>query len=592
MKKRVRQILRFSRLLLPYGDKLIILYLCTGFSLVFGLLQPYLSRVIIDFALIGRDLQLFNLLVIAGAVIYLFSVPIDLIQKNLGFYVRTKVSFALRSRFYRRLQLLSLRFAQSRTPGEHQYRLGPDLESVVSLVVDTVPAAVVFPVRLLLLLGVCLWLNWRMTAIVLALGPLIFLHAHLFNRRQYRLGKEIVQESQGVSSRLQEALALMKWTKVFGKERAEAKRYLGDVVGLVRLNVRSLRLTLLQSESSRFLNALIVGGITYALGFQVVSGALTVGLMTALTVYLFQLLSSLKAIGVLYGDFVQKFIAVDRVEQTLDADVEVRERPGASILGRPRGEIAFEDITFGYAPGAPVLDRVSLEARAGTTIALIGPSGAGKTTLSHLLIRLYDPWSGRVLIDGRDIRDVTLHSLRQSVGFASHEPFLVTGSIFDNIRFSAPGATDETVFAAACLAEADGFIRALPRGYETPVGQGGHLLSQGQRQRIALARAVVMNPRILVLDEALSALEADCEQRILDNLRSPGRNWTVILMSHRLAAVSRAETIHVLNRGLVEERGTHEELMRYGHLYRHLYRSGLNRSADTDSTLEPALALK
>lgn len=573
--QRLSQLLRFTRLLLPYWDKQAVLYLCLFFSLSFGLAQPYLSRLAIDFALIGRDLYLFNMLVLIGVVLYLFSIPIELIQKYVSFYVRTRVSFDLRSRFYRHLQLLSLRFAQSRTTGEHLYRLGPDLENVVSLVVDTIPSLLLFPLRLFVLLGICLWLSWPLTLGVLAISPIIYLHVRFFSKRQYGVLEETTRASQEVSSRLQEALALIKWVKVFGRERLEWRRYLGDLVSLVRLNIRAIRLSLFQSESSRLLNAVLVGGITYWLGYQVIRGRLTLGLMTALTIYLFQLLSALKAIGSLYNEVYLKFIAMERVAQTLDAQAEVTEPARPIRLKNPRGEVELENVTFGYVEHRPVLKNISLRFLPGETVAIVGPSGAGKTTMSYLLLRLYDPWEGRILFDGYDLRELPIREARRLIAFVSHDPFLLKTTLWENLRFGKPDATEEEMEEALRLAEAHHFVEKLPQGLHTEMGEGGFQLSQGEKQRVAIARAILMSPRVLILDEAMAALNSDHEQKIIKNLKGYEKGWSLILISHRLSTVQGAEKVYVIDQGRFVEGGNHYTLMANRGFYSQLFQEQL-----------------
>jgi ABC-type bacteriocin/lantibiotic exporter with double-glycine peptidase domain len=571
IRKRLGQLRRFSRYIYPYWDKQVALYIGMGFSALLGLANPYLSRLIIDYALLGKDLYLLHTLVLVGVVIYLFSIPIELLQKNIGFYVRTRVSFALRSQFYRHLHRLSLRFAQSRPVGEHLYRMGPDLEGVASLVVDTIPSVVILVFRLTLLLGICLWLDWKLTMVLLAVSPLIYFHTHYFSKRQYALGKEVTERNQEVSSQLQEAMAQIRLIKIFGKERTESNRYLRDIISLIRLNIRSVRLALMQTESGRFINAAVMGGLAYFLGYQVIKGRLSLGELTALTMYLLQLLSALKSIGGLYNDMVVKFIAMDRVLETLDAEVEVKEDRHPVRLKRPRGEVKFDEVTFGYQSHRPVLRGVSFQAEPGETVALVGESGVGKTTLVNLLLRLYSPWGGRISIDGHDIRELRIKDLRRVIGFSSHEPSLLKGTIRENIVFGNPEAPMEQVIAAAEIAEAHDFIMELPLGYDTQVGETAHALSQGQRQRIAIARAVAVNPRILVLDEAMSSLSSDCEGRIVANLNALRDERVTLIISHRLSAVRMADRIIVLHQGMVGEAGTHEELVNAGKLYYRLY---------------------
>jgi len=571
-KKRLREISRFSRYLWPYWDKQAVLYLCMGFSVLLGLVSPYLTQLVIDYALLGRDLLIFNLLLIVGIVSYLFSIPLGLIQRYTGFYLRTRVAFTIRSRFYRHLQLLSLRFAQSRSAGEHLYRLGPDLEGVVGLIVDTIPTTLVFFFRFILLLTICLYLSWKLTLILLLVSPLIYLHAHYFTRKQYALGKTITETSQGISSRLQQAIAQMKLIKIFGRERGEYRRYLKDMIGLIRLNIRNVRIGILQGESGRLMTAALTGGISYFLGYQIIKGRMTLGQLTALTMYLYQLLSAIKSAGNLYQDFVMKFIAMDRVVQTLDAEIEVKEASRGRKPWDGDRTVRFQDVTFGYVRERPVLRRVNFELGPAKTIALVGPSGAGKSTLCYLLLRLYDPWSGSVLQGGVDLRALNISQFRKSIGFAEQEPSLLQGSVGENIAFGDPEASERDVLSAATVAQVHEFACRLPLGYDTQIGPGGVLLSQGQRQRIAIARAAVMRPKILILDEAMSSVDSACEQRILAALRQFLPETCLLLISHRLSVVREADRIVVLGNGSIEAQGTHSELFSGSGTYYDLYR--------------------
>lgn len=547
--KRARDLSRFSRYLWPYWDKQAVLYICMGFSVFIGLLHPYLSRLAIDYALLARDLYIFNLLLIVGIISYLFSVPVEYIQKYARFYLRTRVAYDLRSRFYKHLQSLSLRFARSRPVGEHLYRLGPDLEGVVSLIADTIPSAVVFVVRFVLLLSICLWINWKLTLIILAVSPLIYLHTYYFTQKQYAINKTITERSQDISSQLQEALAQVTLIKIFGKERSEIRRYLQDIISLIRLSIRQINISLLQGQSGRLINAVLSGGLMYYLGYQVIKGRMTPGQLTALSLYLFQLLSAIKSIGGLYKDIVVKFVVMDRVVQTLDADVEVRALPNAIRTWKSEGYIKTENITFGYVRPSPVLHDISFALQPGQTIALIGPSGAGKTTLSYLLMRLYDPWNGQIILDDMNIKTLDIAKLRKTISLAFHDPSLMNRSIKENICFGDPKASGEEIVEAAKIADAHDFIMELQDGYNTHLGREGGRLSQGQKQRIGIARAVVLNPKILILDEAMSSLNADHEQRILQNLRQYRPDMGIIVVSHHHLVVKSADKVIALKNG-------------------------------------------
>jgi len=570
--KRMAQLRRFSRYIYPYLDKQVVLYVCMLFSALVALVSPYLTGMMIDHAILGRDLYLLNMLVLVGVVLFLFSVPIELLYKNVGFYLHTRVAFALRSQFYRHFQHLSLRFFQSRPVGESIFRLGPDIEGVVSLAVNSIPSVVMLVLRSAFLLAICLWLDWKLTLILLALSTVVYFHAFYFGRKQYALGTIVTQRNQTVSSDLQESLAQAKLLKVFGKEKEEIARYLRDIISLIRLNIRGVRLNLFQTETARFINAVLAGGLAYLLGYRVIIGRLSLGEMTALSMYLLQLLSSLKSFGAVYKDIVMKFISVDRLLETLDAEVEVAEKPETVRLRNAEGKVSFENVSFGYLPGRPVLTNVSFQANPGEMVAIAGRSGAGKTTLVNLLLRLYDPWEGMIRIDGHDISDLRIRDLRRLIGVSSADIFLLRRSVRDNIAFGKCHAGDEEIIRAAKAAEAHDFIMDLPQGYDTPVGEGGGVLSQGQKQRISIARAVATDAPILVLDEAMSSLSTDSEQRVIANLKEIRNNRLIVLISHRFSAVRQADRIVVQHEGRVQDIGSHAELFCRSDIYAKLYK--------------------
>jgi ATP-binding cassette subfamily B protein len=310
-------------------------------------------------------------------------------------------------------------------------------------------------------------------------------------------------------------------------------------------------------------------------GWMVARGRLTIGAFFAFNLYVTMLVMPLRMLGMWIGQAQRATASGERIFEILDEPEEVADRPGAKDLRPGEGRIRFDRASFAYAGGSPVLDEVELAIEPGRTVALIGHTGSGKTTLASLVPRFYDVTAGRVTVDGVDVRDVTRASLRRQIGIVSQDPFLFSATVRENIAFGAPWAGDEDVVEAARLAQAHEFIEELPDGYDTVIGERGLTLSGGQRQRIAIARALVLDPRILILDDATASVDATTEARIRLGLREAMRGRTTLVIAHRLSTIALADELVVLDRGRVAARGTHEELIRTSPVYREIYEHGL-----------------
>lgn len=576
---RVRQVLRFGRYLLPYLDKEVALLAGRFFSALLGLATPFLARLTVDYAYNTRDLSVYNALVIAGGVIWLVTGLLGVIRQYLETYVQQMVDLDIKRHYYRHLHKLSLRFFQTRSTGEQMYRSDADIQGVAALVVSTIPSVLVTAVQLVGLLAISLWLHWRLTLLILAVAPLFYLHAHYFGNKQRAIFRRVVEKSQVISAELQQAISHTRLIKAFGRERAEVHRYVRRLVERLRLGLERTRMTIYANITGSVLNTLVITGLSYYLGYQLIRGDLSLGTLIALSLYLVQLLNILKSLGGIYAGIVVHLVSIDRLLETMDAPIEIADAPDAVPLENPRGEVRWQKVTFGYDSGKAVLADIDFSARAGETVAIVGPSGAGKTSIISLLLRFYDPWAGQILVDGHDVRQVTQRSLREQIGVALQDPMLLNDSIRANILFGRPGGTDEEAQEAARLADAHSFINELPRGYETVIGEEGCNLSAGQKQRIAIARALVKQPRILVLDEAMSSISSTSEQRILEGLASWGRSCTVLIASHRLSTVRHADRILVLQDGRMVETGTHEALLAARGAYYELFVDQLESGA-------------
>jgi subfamily B ATP-binding cassette protein MsbA len=415
--------------------------------------------------------------------------------------------------------------------------------------------------------------DWRLAAVSLTLLPFVFVPTVRIGRRIRRITRRAQDDTAGLNQILQETLSGHLVVKSFGTETFESNRFHRASRRLKTSNLRYVAQQALATPIIEFFGALtIVGLLTYA-RTQIKGGAMTTGEFTTFVIALLMLYEPVKRLTGIHNIFQQAAGASQKVFEYLDREVQVKEKPDARRLGRFEKGIVFDGVSFRYptSPDGFLLDSVSLEVKAGQIVALVGPSGAGKSTLASLVPRFYDTTSGRVLLDGIDVRDLTLGSLRGNIGIVAQDTFLFNTSVADNIAYGSPNASRQAIEQAARNALCEEFIQALPEGYNTVIGERGLRLSGGQRQRIAIARVLLRNTPILILDEATSHLDAESEllvQRALANLMA---DRTVIVIAHRLSTIRRADKIVVLDRGRICEIGSHDALVTGGGIYQRLH---------------------
>ncbi len=422
---------------------------------------------------------------------------------------------------------------------------------------------------------VLFWVDWRLALIALWITPVLVLVAYRYSHVSHPILRDVQQRLGEVATVSEESIVGVHVVKAFAQEERRQEQFEHASGSVFDATVHAFRQRALYVPLLSFLPMLAQAAVLLEAGRLVVSGSLSLGDFFLFNLLLAMLIVPLRSLGMWIGQAQRATAAGERIFDVLDEPEGVADRPDAIPLPPGRGEIRFENVSFGYHADRYVLEDVDLKVEAGRTVALIGHTGSGKTTLAALVPRFYDASEGRLLVDGVDVRDVTRRSLRREVGVISQDPFLFSATVRDNIAFGASDATDEQVVEAARAAQAHEFVEALPDGYDTVIGERGITLSGGQRQRLAIARAILIDPRILVLDDATASVDATTEARIRDGLREVMRRRTTIIIAHRLSTIQLADEVVVLEHGRVTARGTQAELLEENEVYRELHPHGL-----------------
>jgi ABC-type multidrug transport system fused ATPase/permease subunit len=485
------------------------------------------------------------------------------------------VEFDLRNGMYRHLQRLSFGFYDRHQTGQLMSRATVDLQAVRFFLGYGLVFFSQHVVTVAIVVVALVVLDWQLALVALAVAPVLIATAYRYSRLSHPVLKEVQQRIADVTTQAEENVVGVRVVKAFAQERGETERFRGRSERVFEWAIRAARL---QSRYVPFMSAMPSAAMAAVLlvgGKAVVNGDMTLGEFFQVNGYLLLLVFPLRMIGMWVAQYQRAMASGERIFEVFDEERDIVEGPDAHPLADGPGEIRFEAVEFGYDSDRPVLRGVDLTVEAGSTVALIGATGSGKTTLTALIPRFYDVTAGAVRLDGQDVRDVTLDSLRAAVGIVSQDTFLFSTSVAENIAFGAPWATRDDVVTAARQAQADEFITALPQGYDTQVGERGLTLSGGQRQRIAIARAILMNPRVLILDDATASVDSSTEARIKLALREVMKGRTTLIIAHRLSTIALADEVVVLDAGRLVARGPHAELAAASPVYRELYRHGL-----------------
>jgi ABC-type multidrug transport system fused ATPase/permease subunit len=570
-----RTFVRLLGFLRPYKWSLAVSVVLAVASQATAIALIRVTQAVIDEAIAPRDERVLWILI--GLVVALGVARAALMvgRRFISGKQALGVEFDMRNTLYSQLLRLSFRFYDRHQTGQLMSRATVDLQSVRFFLGY---GLIFFFQHILTIVGVTaimLWTEWRLALVPLAITPLLVGLAYRYSQVSHPVLRDVQQKMADVATVAEENIVGVHVVKAFAREAQEQRKFEHASESVFGQSVVANRLRAVYVPLLAFVPLLAQGAVLLLGGWMVLHDRLTVGEFFAFNLFVTMMIMPLRMLGMWIGQAQRATASGERIFEVLDEEVEIRDRPDAPELPAGPGRIRFEGVEFFYGEGRPVLRGIDLEVEPGRTVALIGHTGSGKTTLASLVPRFYDVTAGRVTIDGADVRDMKLASLRREIGIVAQDPFLFSATVRENIAFGAPWATDEDVERAARLAQAEEFVAELPKGYDTMIGERGITLSGGQRQRVAIARALIMNPRLLILDDATASVDATTEARIRLGLREAMKGRTTLIIAHRLSTLALADELVVLDEGRIAARGPHDELLATSAVYREIYEHGL-----------------
>jgi subfamily B ATP-binding cassette protein MsbA len=528
------------------------------------LLKPILSG--------GSKMQIAAAAAIAAVLIAVFGAVASYVANYYTTSVGQWVANDLRIRTYHHLQQLSLSYYDNHQTGTILSTITSDVQTIQGFASSSTLGIVVDMFTIVAMLFIMFWLNWDFTLIAVAVTPFMLLLVSRFKKVVKKATHEVRKEQSKIVSVVEAGLQSMRVVKAFGREGL-AEEELAEVShATVDASLKARRVKALLSPIVSITVAACTAVVLWRGSALILTGVMTAGALTVFLSYLTKFFKPVQDLATMTNTIAQAAVGVDRVRAILDADTIIPERPDARKPPALHGDIEFEHVAFAYSADTPVLKDVNFKIKAGQLVGVVGPTGGGKSTIVSLIPRFYDPTAGVVKIDGVDIREFKFHAMRDQIGYVLQETVLFEGTVRDNIAYGHEGVTEEQILEAAKLANADEFIARMPHGYDTMVGERGETLSGGQRQRIGIARAVIRNNPILILDEPTAALDTESERLVIEALERLMKGRTVITIAHRLSTIRDANKIIVLKEGVVAEEGTHDELLARGGVYAELYR--------------------
>jgi ABC-type multidrug transport system fused ATPase/permease subunit len=592
--------LRFiGGLIRPYRRTLAIIFVAMLVETLMSLATPWPLKIILDnvisnhkmapwlHRILGPLLENGSRLQVAliAALLYVIIACLGAIASYIDNYytesVGQYVAHDLRMRMYNHLQRLSLGYYNTHQTGTILSTLTTDIQTIQGFASSSTLNILVDMLTIVCMLGLMFWLNWDFTLIALAVTPFLLLFVSRFKKAVKAATKEVRKEQSQIVAVVQQGLESMQVVKAFGQEGAEEEMLSAVSHATVAAALKARSVKALLSPVVTITVAACTALVLWRGAALILAGTMTIGSLTIYLAYLSRFFKPVKDLATTTNAIAQVTIGAERVREILDTDTIIPEKPDGLEPETLQGAIEFQHVAFGYDPTIPILTDVSFKINPGEFVGIVGPTGSGKSTLVSLLPRFYDALSGDVFIDGNNVRDYKLKPLRDQIGYVLQETVLFRGTIFENIAFGRPSATREEVVAAAKLANADEFIARMPLGYDTLVGERGSTLSGGQRQRIGIARVMVRNSPILLLDEPTAALDSESEKLVIDALQKLMRGKTVIAIAHRLSTIRDASQIIVIAEGVVAENGTHDQLIARNGIYAELHRTQFDTGPNT-----------
>ncbi|MEE8162599.1 MAG: ABC transporter ATP-binding protein [Anaerolineae bacterium] len=578
----MKVVLRLLSYLRAYWRWVVVSIVCLLFLTILNLLPPLFQREIIDEVVGNRLLDRLPMLILGLVGVYALTRLLNFGEQYLRHVLGERFILDFRVLLYDYLQRLSISFFEDQQTGEIMSRITNDVNALEDFVTHSVGFLIVDLLRLVGTAIILLVLDWQLALLTLLPVPVLAVAMRLFNTRVRPIYRQIRDRLGDINAELQDNISGIRVIQAFGQERHELDRFTQRSTRYYEERVKGIRYWATFFPAMRFVASM---GMAIVLGFgayRVFSGALTLGGLVAFISYVASFYEPIHRL-VQTDNIVQQAIAAgERVFELLDTAPEIEDAPDAAELPAIQGAVVFEGVSFRYGTGEEVLRDVSFQMRPGQVVALVGPSGAGKTSIANLIPRFYDPVSGRVTVEGHDVRKVKLASLRRQIAVVLQDTFLFNGTVRDNVIYGKPDASEDEMIAAAKAAYAHEFIMNLPQGYETKIGERGVKLSGGQKQRLALARAILTDPRILILDEATSSVDAEAEYLIQQALKKVLEGRTALVIAHRLSTIRHADKIIALEDGRIVEVGDHRELLARGGLYSQMYRRQYDLVAASD----------